>query len=379
MESNMHNILTFSTFLSEGAARQTSKVAALKGPLHELLVGKHLNNGNLPEDYRADGKRPEDIHHEYATQIFGKNYKNHLEYKKMNGAAAEVAGRLNKFLGVKGHHRVAWTSQKSDHEKETNVDDPLSKADLIITKGGKGSSDHKKRQKTAISIKYSSPDSGKKTPTNWANHGQKTLERFSGADLTVDEKAAHKKLLASHGIKNRGDYRKIRESGKSDIIAKIDASHRKMSQEVTRRFAAGLVNRYHAKNQTHQDEHLKSFIKRSVGAVGHVEGGDAEAGKTHLPHIIMKTTRNSDGTHRHHVTDVESHVHNYLSHFKNLKVDHKDGSTGVAITGEHKITGKRMEIHRTQIYGDQATANFRTSTQMNSEDHKDIDTTKYIK
>jgi hypothetical protein len=93
----------------------------------------------------------------------------------------------------------------------------------------------------------------------------------------------------------------------------------------------------------------------------------------------MKTTRNSDGTHRHHVTDVESHVHNYLSHFKNLKVDHKDGSTGVAITGEHKITGKRMEIHRTQIYGDQATANYRTSTQMNSEDHKDIDTTKYIK
>jgi hypothetical protein len=380
MESNMHNILTFSTFLSEGAARLSAKTAALKGPLHELLVGKHLNQGNFPEDYRVEGKKPEDIHHDYATQVFGKNYKNNAEYKSMHSAASDVASKFNKFVGAKSHHRVAWTSQPADHEKETGVKDSLSKADLIVTKGGKGSTDHTKRSKMAVSIKYSSPESGKKTKTNWANHGQKTLERFSGADLNdLPEKEAHKKLLASHKIKNRGDYREIRDAGKTNLIDKIDASHRTMSQTVAKKYAEGLSKRYHAKNPIHQDEHLKSFIKRSIGAVGHTEGGDVEAGKTHLPHIIVKTTRNNDASHDHHVTDVESHVHNYLSHFKNLKVEHKDGSTGVVVTGEHKNTSKRMEVHRTQIYGDQATANYRTSTTLGAEDHKDIDTTKHIK
>lgn len=372
------NFLT-ELFLIEGAAKATAKAAALKGPLHELLVGKYLNNGKMPEDHRVEGKRPQDVHHDYATQIFGKNYTKHPEYKRMNNAASEVASRLNRFMGVRGHHRVAWTSQTADHKKETGVEDPLSKADLIVTKGGKGSSDHTKRKKTAISIKYSSPDSGKKTPTNWANNGQKTLERFSGADLNVEQKNKHKKLLASYGVKNRKHYTNIRESGNSDVISKIDASHREMCQEVTRRFAEGLVNRHHVKNPTHQDEHLKSYIKRSVGAVGHIENGDAEAGKTHLPHIIIKTARNADNTHSHHVTDVESHVHNYLSHFKNLRVEHKDGSTGVVITGEHKVTGQRMPVHRTQIYGNQATANFRTSTTLPSEDHKTVDTSKFYK
>lgn len=381
----MSNFLTFSTFLdgtmlSEGAARASSRTAALKGPLHELLLGKHLNNGNFPEDYRVEGKKPEDIHHDYATQVFGKNYKNSAEYKKMSNAASDAASRFNKFVGSKSHHRVAWTSQPADHEKETGVKDSLSKADLIVTKGGKGTSDHRKRSKMAVSIKYSSPESGKKTKTNWANHGQKTLERFSGADLGgLAEKEAHKKLLTSHGVKNRNDYRAIRDSGKSNIIEKIDASHRAMSQAVAKKYAQGLVNRFHAKNQTHQDEHLKSFIKRSIGAVGNTEGGDVEAGKTHLPHIIMKTTRNNDGEHEHHVTDVESHVHNYLSHFKNLRVEHKEGTTGVVVTGEHKKTGKRMEVHRTQIYGDQSTANYRTSTTLGAEDHKDVDTSKNVK
>ena len=381
----MNNIVTFLTFLdesvlTEGAVRESAKIAALKGPLHELLLGKHLNNGNFPEDYRVEGKKPEDIHHDYATKVFGKNYKNHPEYKKMVNAAADAGTRFNRFVGSKSHNRVAWTSQPSDHEKETGVKDSLSKADLIITKGGKGVSDHKKRQKMAVSIKYSSPESGKKTKTNWANHGQKTLERFSGADLSeLPEKEAHKKLLMTHKVKNRDDYRNIRDAGKSNIIDKIDESHRRMSQAVAKKYAEGLTKRYHAKNQVHQDEHLKSFIKRSIGAVGHTEGGDIEAGKTHLPHIIVKTTRGNDGDHTHHVTDVESHVHNYLSHFRNLRVEHKDGSTGVVVTGEHKRTGKRMEVHRTQIYGDQSTANYRTSTTLGAEDHKDIDTSKHVK
>ena len=65
----MHNILTFSTFLSEGAARLSAKTAALKGPLHELLVGKHLNQGNFPEDYRVEGKKPEDGYNMWSERI----------------------------------------------------------------------------------------------------------------------------------------------------------------------------------------------------------------------------------------------------------------------------------------------------------------------
>ena len=363
-------------FLLEGNNPEAAKKAAKLGPLHEILVGQHLNGGNFPEDYRVEGKRPEDIHHEYAKEIFGKDYKRKAGYNSMVAAAKDAAKALNKFMGQKGHHRVAWTSQPKDHGKETSVDDPNSKADLIVTKQGsvKGK-DHRTGKKTAISMKYIT---GRAKKTNWSNHGKKTLESFSGADLNVSEKAEHKALLEKHGIRNRDDYRAVREKN-PNIIKKIDESHAKMSAEVARRFADGLRNKYHHKNQSTQDEQLKTFIRKSVGGAGHTEGGDLESGKTHLPHVILKTVKKQDGSHTHEAHDVPSYVHNYLSHFHTLSVEHSPGKKGVKVMGIHKVTGKKMEVHRTQIYGDQSTANFRTSTLLGSEGHKTIDHKKEIK
>jgi len=386
----MSNILKFNEFkarlnegfefLFEGNTPEAAKKAAKMGPLHEILVGQHLNGGSFPEDYRVEGKRPEDIHHEYAKDIFGKDYKRKAGYMSMVSAAKDAANALNKFMGQKGHHRVAWTSQAADHAKETDVEDPNSKADLILTKNGsdKGSN-HKTGKKTAISMKYiTESKTSKNKKTNWSNHGKKTLEAFSGADLNVSEKAEHKALLEKHGIRNRDDYRAIREKNPG-IIKRVNESHAKMTAEVARRFADGLRNKYHHEDQGKQDEQLKSFIKRSVGAVGHVEGGDLESGKTHLPHVILKTTKKADGTHSHEAHDVPSYVHNYLSHFHTLSVHHSPGQKGVKIMGIHKVTGKKMEVHRTQIYGDQATAGFRTSTILGSEGHKTIDHGKELK
>lgn len=367
-------------FLMESNDPDAASKAAKMGPLHEILVGQHLNGGNFPEDHRVEGKRPEDMHHEYAKSIFGKDYKRKAGYKSMVSAAKDSARALNRFMGQNRHHRVAWTSQAADHEKETNVKDPNSKADLIVTKSGsvKGK-DHKTGKKTAISIKYvTESKKSKNKPTNFANHGKKTLEAFSGADLNISEKTEHKALLQKHGVRNRDDYRALREKN-PEAIKQIDESHGKMSAEVARRFADGLRTKLHHKNQSVQDNQLKTFIKKSVGGAGTTEGGDAESGKTHLPHVILKTVRREDGTHTHAAHDIPSYVHNYLSHFHTLSVEHSPGQKGVKIMGTHKVTGKRMEVHRTSIYGDQSTTNFRTSTILSSEGHKTIDHGKELK
>jgi hypothetical protein len=366
-------------FLTEASNPEAAKKAALMGPIHELAVSHHLNNQKFAEDHRAEGKRPEDVHHEYSKKVFGNNYKQTNAHKSVMDAAKGAATTLKKFMNVKGFHRVAWTSQQADHEKETGVKDPNSKADLVVThKGSVKGGDHKTGKKVAISIKYQTEGARKNKPTNWSNHGKKSLESFSGADLNVGEKAEHKSLLDKHKVKNRDDYRALREKN-PNVVKNIDESHAKMTAEVSRRFADGLRTKHHHKSQETQDSNLKQFVKKSVGGVGHKEGGNIESGHTHLPHVILKTTRKKDGTHTHEAHDVPSYVHNYLSHFHKLSVEHSPGQKGVKIVGFHKKTGKKMEVHRTQIYGDQSTAGFRTSTTLGSEGHKTIDHGKEIK
>lgn len=334
------------------------------GKIHEILVGKHLNKGSFPEDYRVEGKRPVDIHDTHAKARFGAKFQEHPKYKAMDKAASEVAKHImnhaHKEHGIKPQ-RTAWTSQSSDHERETGVKDSLNKADLIITGSHKG--DHKTGKKAAVSLKY-----GKLKKTNYSNPGLKTLSNFSGKDLTVHQKP-HKEMLKSVGNPSHEEFKAHPKHNE------IKASSKKMTQAVAHDFATGI------KDKLKNDNDYKSYIKRSTGTVGHTEGGDEKSGKTHLPHIVAKTKVKSDGTHEHSVMNSSDHVHNYLSHFKDMHISHKPGQTSVAVFGTHKKTGKKMEVHRISVYmgGQHETANPRGATTLSSEHHKDIDTSKPFK
>lgn len=364
-------MLNFLEYLREGFLIEAkSKPISTKNPsdsfgkIHEILVGKHLNNGSFPEDYRVEGKRPVDIHNAHAKARFGKQFESHPKYQAMDKAAAEVAKKIKTHLS--GEHaikpaRTAWTSQKSDHHSETGVVDPLNKADLIVTGAHKG--DHRTGKKAAISLKY-----GELKSTNYANPGLKTLGALSGTSLTHHQ-APHRELLNKLGNPSHEEFKVHKK--KNEILA----SSKTMTQNIAKDFAKGVKKKYKS------DDELKTYIKRSVGASGHVSGGDEASGKTHLPHIIAKTKIKSDGSHEHHVMDSTDHVHNYLSHFKDLHVSHKEGQTSVAVFGTHKKTGKKMEVHRVSVYmgGAHETANPRGATTLASEGHKSIDTSKQVK
>ena len=359
-------MLGFLDFLIEAKEKpiSTKNPSDSYGKIHEILVGKHLNGGSFPEDYRVEGKRPVDIHNAHAVARFGKKFESHPKYKAMDKAASEVAAKIKSHLSSNHSikpQRTAWTSQASDHERETGVKDSLNKADLIVTGSHKG--DHKTGKKAAISLKY-----GKLKKTNYSNPGLKTLGALSGVDLTKHQEP-HRSFLKQLGNPSHEEY-KVHPKKKE-----IEASSKKMTQAVAKDFAEGVKKKY--KN----DNEFKTYIKRSAGASGHVAGGDVDSGKTHLPHVIAKTKVKADGSHEHSVIGATEHVHNYLSHFKNLHVSHKEGQTSVAVFGTHKKTGKKMEVHRISVYmgGQHETANPRGATQLGSENHSSIDTTKTLK
>lgn len=359
-------MLNFIEYLIEAKVKpiSTKNASDSAGKVHEILVGKHLNNGNFPEDYRVEGKRPVDIHNAHASALFGKKFESHEKYKQMDKAASDVAVKIKSHL-TSNHsikpQRTAWTSQASDHEKETGVKDPLNKADLIVT--GAHKSDHKTGKKAAISLKY-----GELKQTNYSNPGLKTLGSLSGKDLTKHQEP-HREFLKSVGNPNHEEY-KVHPKKKQ-----IEASSKSMTENVAHDFAKGIRDKYKS------DDDFKGYIKKSVGAVGHTNGGDIESGKTHLPHVIAKTKIKKDGSHEHTVVGGAEHVDNYLSHFKDMHVSHSPGQGSVAIFGTHKKTGKKMEVHRISVYmgGQHETANPRGATTLRSESHSSIDTSKKLK
>ena len=357
-------MLKFSQYIIEAKVKpiSTKNVADSTGKVHEILVGKHLNGGSPPEDYRVEGKRPSDIHDAHAAAIFGENFTSHPKYKVMDKAAAKVASMIKSHLSSEHEiktKRTAWTSQTSDHENETGVKDPLNKADLIVTGAYKGK--HQTGKKAAISLKY-----GELKNTNYSNPGLKTLGNLSGTDLTKHQEP-HRKLLKSLGNPNHEEYKVHQQK------AKIKTSSGSMTKNIANDFAEGVRKKY--KNE------MKGYIKKSIGAVGHTKGGDVDSGKTHLPHIIAKTKVKKDGSHEHTVVGGAEHVNNYLSHFKDLQASHSPGQSSVAVFGTHKKTGKKMEVHRVSIYmgGQHETANPRGATTLGSESHTSVDTSKYLK
>ena len=84
-------MLNFLEYLREGFLIEAkSKPISTKNPsdsfgkIHEILVGKHLNNGSFPEDYRVEGKRPVDIHNAHAKARFGKQFESYPKYQAMD-------------------------------------------------------------------------------------------------------------------------------------------------------------------------------------------------------------------------------------------------------------------------------------------------------
>ena len=309
------------------------------GKLHELLVGKELNGGQHLEHHRDEnGLHPINAHDMHAKALFGDDHRgsfyNHPDYKKMVAdakvAADDIRNHLAEKHGITDMSRVAWTSQKSDHLKETGVDDPNSKADLIVTSG------HPKHKgkKIGISLKV-----GKTKTPNYANPGVSTFERWSGANLQ-DHLEAHGSVLDTHGNPSHDAYKAMRDSGSKKDVARaneIKSSSDNMNRGMASSMRSAMSNKSH--------DELRDLVRHST------------APQTHLHEIVSHTAYNNNGTATHSVHPHTEHIENYLNQFDNLHVKPTGKGNSVVIHGVHKKTGKVMPVWQTTVYAGGRPAN----------------------
>lgn len=308
------------------------------GKLHEILVGKSLNNDKFSEHHRSNEGTPEEVHNRHAKSLYGDNYKEHPAYKNAVANAEKAAAGIREHLkkhGITKIKKVAWTSQSSDHEKETGVIDPNSTADIIVT-GHNG-------KQVGLSLKV-----GKTKTPNYKNPGVKTYENWSGKKLS-HLNASHSALLDKHDNPSHEQYKAWRDSSKPSERAKATAI-KKSSDDLNKSMAAEIHKGFSKK--THGE--LYDLIK------------DSTSPKTYLPTVVSHTVTGENNSHvSHDVHDQDSHVDHYLSHFKNLHVaPHKKG-TSVTIQGtfkhptnkNHPLNGKIMPVWNTTVYAGGRPAN----------------------
>lgn len=333
---------TFSTFILEASAKNA---ADSMGKLHETLVGKALNGGKFSEHHRSEEGTPEEVHNIHAKALYGENYASHPEYKKAVANAEHAAGEIKTHLkkhGITKISRVAWTSQPSDHQKETGVHDPNSTADVIVT-------GHNKKQ-VGVSLKV-----GKTTTPNYKNPGVKTYEGWSGRKLSHLNKE-HTDLLAKHGNPSHEQYKAMRDSSNPEH-RQAAAAIKKSSDEMNKKMASEIHGGLSAKSH----EELHSIIKKSTSP------------ETHLPTVVSHTVTGSNNARvSHDVHDQGEHVEHYLSHFQGLHLKPHVGGTSVTVYGTHKKTGKVMPVWKTTVYagGRPANPSPRGSTTLPSENKK---------
>ena len=348
-------MLKFKSFLNEELAGGTGAGADSLGKRRELGLGRALNNGQPVDSYRSEGKTPEQMYDNHAKKLHGENYNDDPTHVRAVDSDTRGAQEIKNYLKRRGHGNVVktvWTSQPSDHESETGVNDPNSTADNVITTDKKTNGN---ANKIGISVK-----TGKTGTINWDNPGLNRLIDLSGVDLQ-QHTIPHKELTNELGTGSSHKlYKELRDS--SDVkdqakAALIKSSSNNMNQAVARDFHGGLANMSH--------EQLKDVIVRAVSP------------PTHLTHIVSHQILDKNGHEKaHHIFDEHEHVNDYLNNFESFHMQPlKPGQTSVTIHGRHKKTGKIMPIAKWSIYagGRPAGGSPRGATTLPSEYHKDIE------
>lgn len=364
-------MLNFFDFLLEAKKEGKAITGDSAGKLFELLKGKVQNRGKFPEDHRVEGKKPKDIHDITASKLLGDDFQNHPVYKNLMNAA-EIAANLNDSHNeinhghdtAKGYNRVAWTSQPSDHEKETKVADENSVADSIVTlKNGK-------------QIAHSDKLTGKNKPINYKNPGSQTIVDITGAKK-AEEQEEHAKLLKQYNLKSgeagHSEFKRLRDSSNPEE-RKIADEVVKSSQRVNQGFARSVHSGLQQQQKKGGDAALKNSIMSFVSPPTHL--------KTTVTH-----TEIDDRTGEHHRTriyDLHDHINQYLNHFEGLHVDdnHPEGQSSVGIYGRfkhptdpnHPDNGKRMKLFNLSVYagGKPTSLSPRGAVTLSSENHPNI-------
>jgi hypothetical protein len=317
-------MLKFSEILFEAREKKSSKKDDwnpndAKGKLFEILTGSHLHHGTAKDGtpngflqhYRdEEGKSPKDVHDYIKSEM---QRRDPGAYEEVAKHAREASQNIRDQLAAHGHtkiHETAWTSQKGDHKRFTDVDDPASDADLMVrTENGP----------VGLSLKY-----GETKNMNLRNPGLETLENAAGlAPNELDElRRNHSNYTKSLGIRNHAHYKEMAKNPAYKHI--IDAAME--SANKTQKAIAGKVANGLALKSKEDPEYLRNYIKNTISP------------ETKFQHFRLHARPDGKGNATHHMSDMQDDS-SKLDNYEDLRVAPHEGNT---IT--YRIEGRRKGL-----------------------------------
>jgi hypothetical protein len=328
-KSFLNEEIYFEEFLLEAkddATKEGGVSNNTKGVLHELLVGKHLNNGqHMTKHENAEGETPQQAHDRLKKQIHPN------DYKRIESNAKSAAADIHKNIQAShpGHviHGVHWTSKPGDTEKVTGVKatQKQDSSDIYV------STHHPKKPKDETHHGYSlkvSDKSSKNVPSS--SLGMKS----SGEKAQSLYKEHQKKIKTMHPElegKNE-EARKEWAQKNPEKHNQVKAENKKLLANVAHHHAAELQHHLDSGNHEHVVNHIRDVLAaKSTPA--------AEAGKANFAkHTTYQTAKGV----QHHTANPAQDYEHILKDHKNIKVKASGGSVHFSHTDPK--TGKETKF-----------------------------------
>ena len=273
-----------------------------KGVLHELLVGKELNNGKhmSPEAERK--------HNEIKAKTPKEHYDNAVKLAK--GTAQHLRQKFG--TGIASAH---WSSKPGDIGRITGVEETQQEnsADIILR--------HKNGAHVGISLKVTKKKNGK-VPVG--NPGAKQTDQQLGTNATQHYEAARAALVKKHKELQGKTNKEMKQIIKDN--PHIRASAEKLSNE-----AIGKI-----RDEWHHS--LSSMHTKSLS--DHIRNNLLHAHSTKLP--LYKTTTGGHGDDHSVNTEHSATAHDHILNDHQKITVHKAGNNSI----EFKHNGKTFLRHR---------------------------------
>lgn len=305
--------------LQEAAKVPEGKVSNnTKGVLHELLVGRHLNNGEHMEKYNNEaGESPKQAHDRLKATMHPN------DYKKINARAKSAADDLKSQAETRGHKitRVHWTSKPGDIERSTRIkatqkEDP---SDLVIHTHHSSDKEKKTPRYVGVSLKVSDgPTKHIPTSSLGIEHlGPKAKSIFDSHRKGI--LVAHKGLASATNKQQRKEWLNSNPKTKEDIKARNSATLTKV--------AKGLSDHLNSIHPKQLVGHIRTVL--------HAHATPMQAdGHEHIKHITY-----GDKSTKHSTINPGADYEHILRDPKNITVHHT--GSGVAFKHKGKTFGRQ--------------------------------------
>jgi hypothetical protein len=306
-------------YLTESSPEKGKVSNNTKGVLHEILVGKHLNNGKHMSLHPNENKEtPQEAHDRLAATI-------HLDdYEEMNAKAKSAAEHIKDHLHKSGHsvHEVKWTSKPGDTEKVTGVkaSQKEDSSDLYITTKHKSG----KIVHHGVSLKVGSAKNIPASSLGIESSGPKAKEIFND----------HRKhILSTHTelskLKNKPD-RKQWMKDNPNHAAEIKKKNLTTLTQVAKSLAEHLISQQKSGNHKAIIDHIRAVLHAH-------ETPAQKLGNKFIKH----TTYDSAAGAKHHISNPGLDYEHHFEEPKNIHIEHR----GTSVVFKNKKTNQKIATH----------------------------------